>query len=69
MKPKRLLNYMRLLKLSLALIPGMAMAAAPVIQGVVDSAGYGPRVAPGSLASLFGTDLASRRGLGVRGFR
>jgi uncharacterized protein (TIGR03437 family) len=50
---------MHLLRFSLALIPGIAMAAAPVVQAVVDSASYGPRVAPGSLASLFGTGLAS----------
>lgn len=31
----------------------------PAIQGVTDSAGYGPRVAPGSLATVFGTNLAS----------
>ncbi len=35
------------------------MAAVPAVQGVVDSAGYGPRMAPGSLASLFGTNLAN----------
>ncbi len=35
------------------------MAAVPTIQSVTDSAGYGPRVAPGSIASLFGTGLAS----------
>jgi len=54
---------MSLLKLGLLLIPGLTpvlgMAAVPVVQGVVDSAGYGYRVAPGSLASLFGTGLAS----------
>jgi len=36
-----------------------AATAAPVVQGVTDAAGYGPRVAPGSLASIFGTNLAS----------
>ncbi len=50
---------MRLVKLSLALIPCLALAAAPTIQSVTDSAGYGPRVAPGSLASIFGAGLAS----------
>src|SRR5271166_4127375 len=30
-----------------------------VVQMVADSASYGPRVAPGSLASIFGTNLAS----------
>ena len=35
------------------------MAAVPTIQSSTDSAGYGPRVAPGSIASLFGTGLAS----------
>jgi uncharacterized protein (TIGR03437 family) len=45
-------------KLGLALIPGLALAAVPVVQSVTDSAGYGPRVAPGSLASLFGSGLA-----------
>lgn len=49
----------RVFRLSLALLPCVAMAAVPVIQSVTDSAGYGPRVAPGSLASLFGTGLAS----------
>ena len=34
-------------------------ASAPTVQSVVDSAGYGPRVAPGSLATIFGTNLAS----------
>jgi uncharacterized protein (TIGR03437 family) len=34
-------------------------ASAPVIQAVTDAAGYGPRVAPGSLASIFGANLAS----------
>jgi uncharacterized protein (TIGR03437 family) len=48
-----------LLKLSLALFPALAMAAVPTIQSSTDSAGYGPRVAPGSIASLFGTGLAS----------
>ena len=42
-----------------ALFPVLAMAAVPTIQSVTDSAGYGPRVAPGSIASLFGTGLAS----------
>lgn len=36
-----------------------AVAAIPVVQNVTDSAGYGPRVAPGSLASIFGTGLAA----------
>ena len=50
----------RLLKFSLAfVIPTLALAAVPVVQSVTDSAGYGPRVAPGSLASLFGAGLAS----------
>ncbi len=35
------------------------LAATPVVQGVTDGAGFGPRVAPGSLASIFGTNLAS----------
>ncbi len=34
-------------------------ATVPAVQSVVDSAGFGPRVAPGSLASIFGTNLAS----------
>ncbi len=50
---------MRFLRFGLFLIPGLLLAQVPVVQGVVDSAGYGPRVAPGSLASLFGTNLAS----------
>lgn len=48
-----------LVKCILAFIPCLAMAAAPVVQNVTDSAGYGPRVAPGSLACIFGTGLAS----------
>jgi uncharacterized protein (TIGR03437 family) len=35
------------------------MAAAPVVQNVTDSAGFGPRVAPGSLACIFGSGLAN----------
>jgi uncharacterized protein (TIGR03437 family) len=49
---------MRLL-LSVALMPCLGWAAVPVIQSVSDSAAYGPRVAPGSLATLFGSGLAS----------
>ncbi|HXK06139.1 MAG TPA: IPT/TIG domain-containing protein [Verrucomicrobiae bacterium] len=41
------------------LSPCPAATPAPVVQSVTDSAGYGPRVAPGSLASIFGTNLAS----------
>lgn len=52
-------NSMRVLKFSVALIPSLALAGAPVVQSVVDSAGYGPRVAPGSLATIFGSALAS----------
>jgi uncharacterized protein (TIGR03437 family) len=37
-------------------VPGQA--AAPTISGVTDAAGFGPRVAPGSLASIFGANLA-----------
>ncbi len=37
-----------------------ASAAIPVVQNVTDSASYGPRVAPGSLASIFGTGLAAQ---------
>jgi len=36
-----------------------AATSAPVVQSVTDSAAYGPRVSPGSLASIFGTNLAS----------
>lgn len=51
---------MRVLRLSVALLFALtAQAAVPVITDVTDSAGYGPRVAPGSLASIFGTGLAS----------
>jgi uncharacterized protein (TIGR03437 family) len=55
----RLKNVLIRTVYAFALIPGLAMAAVPTIQGVTDSAGYGPRVAPGSIASLFGTGLAS----------
>ncbi len=48
----------RLFTVCLAFLPSLAMAAAPVVLNVTDSATYGPRVAPGSLATLFGTDLA-----------
>jgi uncharacterized protein (TIGR03437 family) len=37
----------------------LAATPKPVIQNVTDAAGFGPRVAPGSLASIFGTNLAS----------
>src|ERR1700734_1865237 len=47
------------LKLCLVFLPCLAMAQVPVVQSVTDSAGYGPRVAPGSLASVFGTGLAN----------
>ena len=51
---------MNVLRLSLALFLCLAAeAAVPVINSVTDSAGFGPRVAPGSLASIFGTGLAS----------
>lgn len=39
--------------------PCPAATPAPVVQSVTDAAAYGPRVAPGSLASIFGTNLAS----------
>jgi len=52
------------LRFSLLLILGFAglpaLAQTPTIQGVTDSATYGPRVAPGSLASIFGTNLAAQ---------
>jgi uncharacterized protein (TIGR03437 family) len=38
--------------------PFIATAAVPTIQYVSDSASFGPRVAPGSLATIFGADLA-----------
>lgn len=51
---------MRVLRLSVALLACLAaQAAVPVIDSVTDSAGFGPRVAPGSLACIFGTGLAS----------
>lgn len=46
-----------MLKLALIFIPVLA-AAAPTIRYVSDSASFGPRVAPGSLATIFGSDLA-----------
>src|SRR3569623_3100010 len=42
----------------LALVPLAATAAAPTTRYVSDSASFGPRVAPGSLATIFGSDLA-----------
>lgn len=62
LKPSRVkpsLLKLTLLNVTLAFLPGLAMAAAPVVQSVTDSAGYGPRVAPGSLACIFGAGLAS----------
>lgn len=54
------MNRLRKLRfLPLFLIPGIAAAASPIVSAVTDSAAYGPRVAPGSLASLFGSGLAS----------
>lgn len=38
---------------------GGACFGQPVITAVTDSAGFGPRVAPGSLASIFGSNLAA----------
>jgi uncharacterized protein (TIGR03437 family) len=52
-------GHLALVTLGLFFLPGLLVAGVPVIQGVVDSAGDGPRVAPGSIASLFGTGLAS----------
>jgi len=53
------------LRCSLLLVLGFAAqlpahAQTPAIQGVTDSATYGPRVAPGSLASIFGSNLAAQ---------
>jgi uncharacterized protein (TIGR03437 family) len=39
--------------------PCTAATPVPELQSVTDAASYGPRVAPGSLASIFGTNLAS----------
>jgi uncharacterized protein (TIGR03437 family) len=51
---------MHVLRLSLAFLSCLAaQAAVPAIGSVTDSAGFGPRVAPGSLACIFGTGLAS----------
>lgn len=47
-----------MLKMMLLLIPVAATAAVPSIRYVSDSASFGPRVAPGSLATIFGSDLA-----------
>lgn len=58
----RVLKFSLALIASLATIPGLALGQVPVVQNVVDSAGYGPRVAPGSLATIFGSDLASGSG-------
>jgi uncharacterized protein (TIGR03437 family) len=41
------------------LIPMAASNAASVIQAVTDAASYAPRVAPGSLATIFGTGLSN----------
>src|ERR1700733_10495899 len=51
---------MHVLRLSVALLSCLAaQAAVPVISGVTDAAGFGPRVAPGSIACIFGAGLAS----------
>jgi uncharacterized protein (TIGR03437 family) len=41
------------------LIKQSAMAASPVITAVVNNASYGPIISPGSLISIFGTNLTS----------
>jgi uncharacterized protein (TIGR03437 family) len=41
------------------LLASVACHAQVVIQNVTDAAGYGPRIAPGALASVFGSNLAS----------
>ena len=41
------------------LLVAIPCCAQVTVQAVTDSAGYGPRVAPGSLATIFGTNLAS----------
>jgi uncharacterized protein (TIGR03437 family) len=56
----RVSNFMRVLVLlSVLALPEFAFAAVPAIDDVTDSAAYGPRVAPGSLATIFGTGMAS----------
>lgn len=45
-----------------------AATPVPVLQSVTDSAAYGPRVAPGSLATIFGTNLASGDPVSASGF-
>lgn len=40
------------------LLPCFAAGAVPVVNNITDSAAYGPRVAPGSLATIFGSGLA-----------
>lgn len=51
---------MRAFFASIALLtPALLYATVPAINAVTDSAAYGPRVAPGSLATVFGTGLAS----------
>jgi uncharacterized protein (TIGR03437 family) len=61
--PRHLARFTRhsllMLKIALLLIPVVATAAVPGIRNVSDSASFGPRVAPGSLATIFGSDLAS----------
>jgi uncharacterized protein (TIGR03437 family) len=47
-----------ILKIALVLVPLAATAAVPTVRFVSDSASFGPRVAPGSLATIFGADLA-----------
>jgi uncharacterized protein (TIGR03437 family) len=45
--------------LGLLLESAASLSGAVTIQTVTDAAAYGPRVAPGSLASIFGSNLAS----------
>src|SRR3569833_1107910 len=61
MRHIRLLERHSFLMLKIALlvlVPLAATAAVPTIRYVSDSASFGPRVAPGSLATIFGADLA-----------
>ena len=49
----------RVISVLIGFVLQASAASVPTVQSVVDSAGYGPRVAPGSLATIFGTNLAS----------
>src|SRR5579862_6696223 len=54
-----LVSYLRFFRsVSLLLLLGLAADAQTVINAVTDAASFAPRVSPGELASIFGSNLA-----------